>query len=165
LTLAYLTFGLQRTLCPEQRQTYPYSTNINGATVKVYRENVTVYGKVYPFKKMQSFLATKKLNLTKEYQGVDLSWIFDADMSGACKVYDVGRSGSTTTAGNCTIAGPYGMWLSIYACDVHLSFLLCSPKNLFHDQLFELTRSSSFRRYFEHYHRILYTFERFILQY
>jgi chitin synthase len=122
LTLAYLTFGLQRTLCPEQRQTYPYSTNINGATVKVYRENVTVYGKVYPFKKMQSFLATKKLNLTKEYQGVDLSWIFDADMSGACKVYDVGRSGSTTTAGNCTIAGPYGMWLSIYACDVHLSF-------------------------------------------
>ncbi|KAG2185821.1 hypothetical protein INT43_002258 [Umbelopsis isabellina] len=108
LALAYLTFGLQRTLCPEQRQTYPYSTTVNGATVKVYRQNITVYGKVYPFEYMQSFFATKGLNVTKEYQGVDMSGIFDADISGACKVYDIGRSGSTTTAGNCSIAGPYG---------------------------------------------------------
>lgn len=108
LALAYLTFGLQQTLCPEQRQTYAYSTAVNGSMVKAYRENVTIHGMVYRFETMQTYLATKGLNLTKEYQGVDLSWLFDADLSGACRVYDVGRSGVTSTLGSCTVHGPYG---------------------------------------------------------
>ncbi|KAH8556986.1 chitin synthase [Umbelopsis sp. PMI_123] len=106
--LAYLTFGLKLTLCPEQRQTYAYSTVYNGSFVKAYRTNVTVHGMVYPYETMHRYLATKGLNLTKEFQGVDLSWIFDADTSGACKIYDAGRSGATSTLGSCIINGPYG---------------------------------------------------------
>lgn len=113
LALAYLTFGLQQTLCPEQRQTYAYSTDVNGEIVKAYRENVTVHGMAYPFETMQTYLATKGLNLTKEYQGVDLSWLFDADLSGACRIYDVGRSGATSTLGSCVVHGPYGKCYSI----------------------------------------------------
>jgi chitin synthase len=108
LALAYLTFGLQQTLCPEQRQTYAYSTLYNGSLVKAYRENVTVHGMVYPYETMHQYLATKGLNLTKEFQGVDLSWLFDADTSGACRIYDANRSGATSTLGNCKANGPYG---------------------------------------------------------
>jgi chitin synthase len=108
LALAYLTFGLQRTLCPQQRQTYAYSTIVNGSIVKVYRDNVTVHGMIYPFETMQTYLATKGLNLTQEYESADLSWIFNADLTGACKIYDAGRSGASTTLGNCTVNGPYG---------------------------------------------------------
>ncbi|GAB5590965.1 hypothetical protein Unana1_05865 [Umbelopsis nana] len=92
----------------EQRQTYAYSTAVNGSMVKAYRGNVTIHGMVYRFETMQTYLATKGLNLTKEYQGVDLSWLFDADLSGACRIYDVGRSGVTSTLGSCTVHGPYG---------------------------------------------------------
>ncbi|KAG2179561.1 hypothetical protein INT44_006408 [Umbelopsis vinacea] len=98
----------KQTLCPEQRQTYAYSTLYNGSLVRAYRENNTVHGMLYPYETMHQYLATKGLNLTKEFQGVDLSSLFDADTSGACRIYDTNRSGATSTLGNCIVNGPYG---------------------------------------------------------
>ncbi|KAI9284048.1 chitin synthase, partial [Umbelopsis sp. AD052] len=107
--LAFLTVGLQRVLCPVVRLSYPYSQVVDGHRDKVYRENVTIYGSIYPFSVAQSFFSSNGLNLTKDYQNTDLSGMFNADTNGACQKYDAGHT--PNTLGGCRTDDPYGGWI------------------------------------------------------
>lgn len=113
--LAFLTFGMRLALCPEQRVTNSYSF-YNGTTQtrqKYFREDVSVFGMLYPYPVMQSFLKSKyNITINADYQGADFSPLFDgADSSGACNKYDAGKSGNASTIGNCHVADPYGTYL------------------------------------------------------
>lgn len=107
--LAFLTVGLQRVLCPTVRLTYPYSQEFEGQLEKVYRENVTIYGQIYPFSVAQSFFTSNGLNLTNDYQNTDMSGIFDGDTTGACQRYDSGHI--ISSLGVCRVNDPYGGWI------------------------------------------------------
>jgi chitin synthase len=91
------------------RQTYPYSQEFEGHLEKVYRENVTIYGQIYPFSVAQTFFKDNGLNLTNDYQNTDLSGIFDGDTSGACAPYDANQP--TSSLGSCRVNDPYGGWI------------------------------------------------------
>jgi len=109
LALSFITVGLNRVLCPAVRITYPYSQSFEGQQEKVYRENVTIYGQIYPFSVAKSFFAANGLNLTNDYQNTDMSGIFDGDTTGACKVYDAGQA--VSSLGTCRVNDPYGGWI------------------------------------------------------
>ena len=111
--LAFLTFGMRLALCPEQRVTNSYSFyNETTQTRQIYfREDVSVFGFLYPYPVMQSFLKSKyNITINGDYQGVDFSSLFDGDSTGACKTYDAGKSGNASTLGNCRVVDPYGMY-------------------------------------------------------
>lgn len=109
LALCFITVGLQRALCPAIRQTYPYSQEFEGHREKVYRENVTIYGQIYPFSEAKTFFQNNGLNLTNDFQNTDLSGIFDGDAAGACASYDANHPNSSL--GSCRVNDPYGGWI------------------------------------------------------
>ncbi|KAJ2962319.1 hypothetical protein NQZ79_g2561 [Umbelopsis isabellina] len=111
LCLAFLTFGMRLALCPEQLVTNSYSFyNETTQTRQVYfRQDVSVYGLLYPYDVIQNFLKDNyNVTLNGDYEGVDMSRIFDADSSNACQQYDNGKTGNATTQGACHVADPYG---------------------------------------------------------
>ncbi|KAG2189051.1 hypothetical protein INT44_004193 [Umbelopsis vinacea] len=111
LCLAFLTFGMRLALCPEQRVTnsYSYFNETTQTREKYYRQDVSVYGILYPYSVMQDFLKSKyNITINGDYQGVDFSPLFDADSSSVCNRYDAGKSGNASTIGNCHVADPYG---------------------------------------------------------
>jgi hypothetical protein len=98
-------------LCPEQRVTnsYSYFNDTTQTREKYYRQDVSVYGTLYPYSVMQDFLKSKyNITINGDYQGVDFSSLFDADTSSVCNRYDAGKSGNASTIGNCRVADPYG---------------------------------------------------------
>lgn len=103
--LAYVTYGLQETLCPDSIQNFPYSTVVDGERRPFYRENPRVYGTIYDMDTLKEFFASKGLNLTNDYENMEIGSIFDGDTKGSCSGFD---QGSTTTLGDCKLDSPYG---------------------------------------------------------
>lgn len=103
--LAYVTYGLQETLCPDSIQNFPYSTIVDGERRPFYRENPRVYGTIYDMDTLKEFFASKGLNLTNDYENMEIGSIFDGDTKGSCSGFD---QGSTTTLGDCKLDSPYG---------------------------------------------------------
>lgn len=111
LCLAFLTFGMRLALCPERLVTNSYSFyNETAQSRQVYfRQDVSVYGLLYPYDVIQKFFKDNyNTTLNGDYEGVDMSRLFDGDSSGACKQYDNGKTGNATTQGACHVADPYG---------------------------------------------------------
>jgi chitin synthase len=111
LCLAFLTFVMRIVLCPEQRVTnsFSYFNETTQTREKYYRQDISVFGTLYPYSVMQDFLKSKyNITINGDYQGVDFSALFDADSSSVCNRYDAGKSGNASTIGNCHVADPYG---------------------------------------------------------
>lgn len=113
--LAYVTYGLQETLCPDSIQNFPYSTVVDGERRPFYRENPRVYGTIYDMDTLKEFFASKGLNLTNDYENMEIGSIFDGDTKGSCSGFD---QGSTTTLGDCKLDSPYGKLLEEEICCV-----------------------------------------------
>lgn len=95
--LAYIIYGLNIDLCPQDRISYPYAADIDGQRVPVQREQVSVFGQIYSFDIAQAFFTTQNLNLTTTFQGMEIGSIFDDDTSNACADYDLVSSCSITS--------------------------------------------------------------------
>ncbi|KAI8393502.1 chitin synthase-domain-containing protein [Radiomyces spectabilis] len=104
--LTFITYGLNRTLCPSTHTNYPYSQKVNGQRTPVWRQDVRVFGQLYPLDKMKDFFSAKGLNLTNDYENMDISSIFDGDTTGSCTRFDTG--GGVSTLGACRVNSPYG---------------------------------------------------------
>jgi chitin synthase len=113
--LAYVIYGLQVNLCPSDRQSYPYSSvNSQGLRVPVSREDVSVFGQLYKFDIMQNYFMEHNMNLTKDFQGMELNSIFDGDTKNDCAPFKQGDVDPTLPS--CTLNSPYGKYrkVSIY---------------------------------------------------
>ncbi|KAG0739271.1 hypothetical protein G6F23_009070 [Rhizopus arrhizus] len=108
--LAYVIYGLHLNICPQKAEGYPYSTLINGTRQRVQRSEVSVFGKLYSFGVMQSFMQTQGMNLTTEFQGMELGALFDGDTHGACAPYRHGSADPTLSP--CTVTSSQGQTLT-----------------------------------------------------
>ncbi|KAI9313223.1 chitin synthase-domain-containing protein [Dichotomocladium elegans] len=105
--LIYITYGLNMTLCPQSVKNFAYSGSEGGARGPIYRSNVRVLGRVYELDRMKAFFATKGVNLTNDYENMDLSPIFDGDTEGKCSPF-----GNRPGLGTCTLYSQYGGWMT-----------------------------------------------------
>ena len=96
---------MAKTLCPDSVQGFPYSAVVDGERLPVYRENPRVFGDIYDMDKLKDFFSSKGLNLTNDYQNMDIGGMFDGDTKGACTTFD---QGSVKTLSNCKVDSPYG---------------------------------------------------------
>jgi chitin synthase len=103
--LAFITYGLNQTLCPTPGGNSPFSRVTNGVRIPVYYSDVRVFGQVYPMDVMKSFFANKGLNLTNDYENTDISSIFNGDTRGDCAAFD---KNGINTLGACALVNPYG---------------------------------------------------------
>ncbi|ORZ15968.1 chitin synthase-domain-containing protein [Absidia repens] len=103
--LAFVTYGLTATLCPNHETNLAYSAVVDGKRLPMWRSDVRVLGRVYDLDDMKQFFGSKGLNFTNDYENMDISSIFNGDTTGACTDFD---SGSSTTLGDCTLYSPYG---------------------------------------------------------
>lgn len=95
-------------LCPHERETNTYSfyNQSTGQTELTWRTDITVYGRLYPFDTVNTFLATRyNMTLSRDFEGADLSPLFDADPDRVCSSYVVPPPASTD--GYCTVMNPY----------------------------------------------------------
>lgn len=99
-SLAFITYGLNKTLCPVANQNSAYSSVNQGVRIPVYYNNMRVFGQIYSTDTMKSFFATKGMNLTNDYENTDLAPIFDGDVDGHCNQFNI-----TLT---CALVDPYG---------------------------------------------------------
>ncbi|KAG1289854.1 hypothetical protein G6F66_009143 [Rhizopus arrhizus] len=100
--LAFVTYGLTRVLCPTSSgSTTSYSMEVDDQRVPVYNENPRVFGQIYPMDVLQSFFATKGLNLTNDYENTEIGAIFNGDTSDACNSFQ-------GTLNSCQLVDPYG---------------------------------------------------------
>lgn len=109
--LGYITYGLTATLCPNQETNLAYSAIVNGERLPMWRSDVRVFGRVYDLDVMKSFFAQQGLNLTNDYENMDISSIFNGDITGSCKKFD---TTSSTSLGDCTLYSPYGNSYILY---------------------------------------------------
>src|SRR2546423_4431859 len=77
--LGLLSFGLRPLLCSKDSVNIrvAYSEDIDSKIVKVIRTDIVVYGGIYKFNTMKEFLSTKNIQLSTDFQGLDLSNLFD----------------------------------------------------------------------------------------
>ncbi|KAI8078230.1 chitin synthase-domain-containing protein [Gilbertella persicaria] len=99
--LAFITYGLNKTLCPTAEGNSPFSQVSNGVRVPVYYNDVRVFGSIYKMDDMKNFFATKGLNLTNDYENTDISSIFSGDTNNYC-------GGFASTQTTCYLVDPYG---------------------------------------------------------
>jgi chitin synthase len=111
--LAYVIYGLNLHLCPRDRVSYPFATDIDGVRVPVQRDDVSVFGQLYPTNIMQSFFATQNLNLTADFKGMEIGAIFDGDTSNACVAYK-------NSLPACSITSPTGKFILYIYILLHL---------------------------------------------
>ncbi|CAO0796117.1 unnamed protein product [Mucor circinelloides] len=104
ICLGFLTFGMRFALCPHERETNTYSfyNQSTGQTELTWRTDINVYGKLYPFDIVNTFLATRyNITLSKDFEGANLSPLFDADPDRVCSSY------VAPTTEHCTVMNPY----------------------------------------------------------
>ncbi|KAI8982417.1 chitin synthase-domain-containing protein [Mycotypha africana] len=99
--LAFVTYGLNRTLCPTPGGNSPFSRVVNGQRIPVYYSSVRVFGQIYPMDVMKSFFASHGLNLTNDYENTDISGIFNGDVHNDCARYPIPNH-------ECALVNPYG---------------------------------------------------------
>ncbi|KAL1924926.1 uncharacterized protein VTP21DRAFT_4580 [Calcarisporiella thermophila] len=103
--LGFLTFGLQRSLCPENRSSFSYTVRHDNGTLSLFfRENVTVNGQLYGYPQMTTFLAKRGITLNGDFKNVDMSGLFDGS-DPSCQEYDKFRR---NLPGNCSVVNPMG---------------------------------------------------------
>ncbi|CAO3646157.1 unnamed protein product [Cunninghamella blakesleeana] len=118
LVLAYLSYGLGKTICPEVGDSYPYTFR-NSTTGERLVNNPTnfdyysIFGSLYPIEIVQPFFQSYGLNLTLDYGTVDLGPIFDGDLYNDCDPF-VSRGLYRTTLDPCRVSNPYGGFLQPY---------------------------------------------------
>ena len=103
--LAYVTYGLNQTLCPDSVQNPPYSNELDGVRTPMYYDNPRVFGEFFDMDDLKNFFSSKGLELSNDYQNMEIGSIFDGDSTGACTSFD---QGSTKTWGDCKLDSPYG---------------------------------------------------------
>ncbi|KAF9363852.1 Chitin synthase, class 3 [Mortierella sp. NVP85] len=112
--LAFIIFGLQPALCPSgSNSAISYSTQpTDGSRPKKenYTRSVIIRGSLYPYANMQAYLQRKKIDLTSEYQGQDITSLF-YDTSTPCTGYP-GLNPSNT---QCIVQNPYSINASLIA--------------------------------------------------
>lgn len=99
-SLAFITYGLNQTLCPVADVNSAYSSINQGVRLPVYYNNMRVFGQIYPSDTMKSFFATKGMNLTNDYENTDLAPIFNGDVNNDCSKFNVPIT--------CALIDPYG---------------------------------------------------------
>ncbi|KAG2233193.1 hypothetical protein INT48_005031 [Thamnidium elegans] len=99
-SLAFITYGLNQTLCPVAGSNSAYSSMNQGVRMPVYYNHMRVFGHIYPSDTMKSFFATKGMNLTNDYENTDLGSIFNGDVNNACSQYNLRLA--------CALVNPYG---------------------------------------------------------
>jgi hypothetical protein len=108
--LAFLTFGLKYTICGDlETDSYTFYNETTKVRERVYREDVVVHGRIYPFSVMQAFLKTQNITMSSDYMNMDLTALFDTDVANVCEKYDAGLGYGRSTLGNCIVDGPYGI--------------------------------------------------------
>lgn len=100
--LAFITYGLNKTLCPTPDSNSPFSRVTNGVRIPVYYSDVRVFGTIYPMDAMKQFFQNKGMNLTNDYENTDISSMFDGDTTGACTKFP------SMKLTNCALNNPYG---------------------------------------------------------
>ena len=125
--LAYVIYGLNVQLCPRDRISYPYAEEVNGVRVPIQRDSVSVFGQLYSTPIMQSFFATQNLNLTQDFNGMEIGGMFDGDTNNACAAYknSLPPCSITSPTGNINLFFIFGLaWLpniyffqTIFRCD------------------------------------------------
>ncbi|KAI9268334.1 chitin synthase-domain-containing protein [Phascolomyces articulosus] len=98
--LIFITYGLTLVLCPESRTNTAFSAVENGERRVAYYKNPRVFGRIYDMDVMKNFFAMKGLNLTNDYENMDLGPIFNGDAKGACP--------GNVALGPCRLDSPYG---------------------------------------------------------
>lgn len=91
-------------LCPHERETNAYSfyNQSTGQTELTWRTDINVYGRLYPFDTVNAFLATRyNMTLSRDFEGANLSPLFDADPDNVCGSY------MAPTTEHCTVMNPY----------------------------------------------------------
>lgn len=107
--MAFLTFGLKYTICSNlETDSYAFYNETTKTRERVFREAVVVHGRIYPFSVMQGFLQTQNISMSADYKNLDLTALFDTDVTGACAKYDAGLGYGRSTLGNCIVPGPFG---------------------------------------------------------
>ncbi|KAI8086467.1 chitin synthase [Halteromyces radiatus] len=110
LILAYLTYGLTRTICPDAIDYYPHSTVVSGKRVSLDTTTngyYAIFGQLYPTDLTENFFKQHNLNLTTDYGTMDLGPMFDGDLYGDCASFfpsDFNRS----SIDPCRLDNPYG---------------------------------------------------------
>ncbi|KAI8640686.1 chitin synthase-domain-containing protein [Parasitella parasitica] len=108
--LAYVIYGLNVDLCPRDRLSYPYSAiSAQGVRVPSQREQVSVFGQVFQFDTMQGYFSSINMNLTSDFQGMELGSVFDSDTKGYCTPFKQGDVDPTLPS--CSVTSPYGATL------------------------------------------------------
>ncbi|GAA5803123.1 hypothetical protein HPULCUR_008598 [Helicostylum pulchrum] len=108
LGLAFLTFGMKFVLCPYERVTnaYSYYNSTLKDTTLTWRSEILVYGKLYPFDVMNSFLSSYNISLSKDFEGANMSPLFNADSKGVCARYETFDS-RQLVGKLCSVDNPY----------------------------------------------------------
>lgn len=99
--LAYVIYGLNIDLCPQDRLSYPFAADMNGERIPVQRDEISVFGQIYSFNMTQSFFASQNLDLSDSFKGMEIGSIFDGDTNNACAAYNFVPS--------CSITSPTGL--------------------------------------------------------
>lgn len=94
-------------LCPHERVTnaYSYYNRTLKDTTLTWRSEISVYGKLYPFDVMNSFLSSYNISLSKDFEGANMSPLFNADSKGVCARYETLDSGQLGRL--CSVDNPY----------------------------------------------------------
>ncbi|CAJ0834906.1 5453_t:CDS:2 [Entrophospora sp. SA101] len=89
--LGLLSFALRPLLCKDDasssRLAFSERSGTGNELVKVYRDDIVVYGGIYKFPTMKSFMSTKNIQLSDNFKGSDLSNLFD-NTKGLCQSFD-----------------------------------------------------------------------------
>ncbi|KAG0165866.1 hypothetical protein DFQ30_007908 [Apophysomyces sp. BC1015] len=112
--LAFITYGLNKTICPRNQVRYPYASMVDGVRKPIYYDEVRVFGQIFPFEAASQFFASKGLNFTKDYANMEIGSIFDGDTNNACSQYNTASTASISPElSSCRLDSPYGGGLSL----------------------------------------------------
>ncbi|KAF9962688.1 hypothetical protein BGZ70_007975 [Mortierella alpina] len=104
--LAFVIFGLQPVMCPtDSRSVMSYSTQPTDGQRPVkdnQLDSVIIRGSVYPFEGMQEYLRNKKVIMSQDYRGRDITPLF-YDSSRPCSAY----TAINVTSTQCVVPNPY----------------------------------------------------------
>ncbi|CAO3590112.1 unnamed protein product [Absidia cylindrospora] len=111
LILAYLTYGLTRTICPEVGDYYPHSTVLaSGERVALDTTSdsqYAIFGQLYPQDIVENFFKQHNLTLNTDYGTLDLGPMFDGDLYGDCASF-FSSDFDRTSVDPCRLDNPYG---------------------------------------------------------
>lgn len=113
LFLAYLTYGLARTICPEQGDYhyYPHSTVLPSGQRVAFdtatNGQYSIFGSLYPIDVVETYLHSNNVSITTEFGSLDLGPLFDGDLFGDCTPF-FPPAFDRTDMDPCRLDHPYG---------------------------------------------------------